>query len=205
MDLTNLLKRVTGCAALAWMLALMTGCAGTGQYAEPVLDPKTAVEANKFHIGDLVVVNFSGVTDLTIPQHEERVREEGTITLPHIGPVKAEGFTPGQLQEDIRRRYVGAGIYTANLAVTVRAPTRYFFVGGEVKASGQYEWLEGMNVQKAIQKAGYFTEYAKRSKIRVTRQGVKPFTVDYDAIIEHPERDVWVLPNDTITVPKKSW
>lgn len=201
MDSMTLFKRMTGGVALVFTLLMLVGCETTN-YNNDALNLKTTYTENKFHKGDVVVVTFSGI-DIIIPQHEERVKEDGTITLPLIGPVKADGLSPGQLQEEIRRRYVEGKYYAASLTVTVRAPIRYFFVGGEVRNSGQYEWLEGMNVAKAIQKAGYFTEFAKRSKIRVTRQEGKTFTVNYDKIIEHPEKDVPVLPNDTITVPKK--
>ncbi len=67
-------------------------------------------------IGDLVVVNLSGLPE-TIPPHEERIKEDGTITLPYIGAVKAAEKTPGELQNEIHDLYVPK-IYS-HLTVTV--------------------------------------------------------------------------------------
>ena len=144
---------------------------------------------------------FSGV-ETPIPQHEERIKEDGTITLSLIGSVKAEGKTPGQLQKDIRDLYVPK-YYSQSLNVTVKSQDRFFYVGGEVKANNRYPWVEGMTIVKAIQNAGGFTDYAKSSKVRVTRADGKTFTVNYDKAIVNPELDVPIYPDDSINVPRK--
>jgi protein involved in polysaccharide export with SLBB domain len=61
-----------------------------------------------------------------------------------------------------------------------------------------------MTLVKAIQNAGYFTDYAKRSKVRITRQDGKTFTVNFDRANEDPRYDEPIYPGDSITVPKKS-
>ena len=198
----NLLKNITaGLALVITTMLVFTGCETL-----PTPGPATNPPVNllTFRIGELVIDNFSGV-DKQIQPHEERVKEDGTITLTLIGSVKAEGKTPGQLQEAIRNRYVTNGFYTPSLNVTVKAPDRYFYVGGEVRGANKYSWVEGMTIVKAIQNAGYFTDYAKRTKVRITRQDGKTFTVDYDKAIVDPSRDVPIYPGDSITVPKKIW
>ena len=105
------------------------------------------------------------------------------------------------MQKDVRDSYVPK-FYTQTLNVTVRAQERFIYVGGEVKANSRYPWVEGMTVVKAIQNAGGLTDYAKASKVRVTRQQ-KTFTVNYTKALENPSLDVPVYPDDTINVPRR--
>src|SRR5437016_1222957 len=52
----------------------------------------------RFHVGESVTVTFSGLPEGTILQpHQEPIKEDGTITLPYIGPVQAAGKTAGEL------------------------------------------------------------------------------------------------------------
>src|SRR5678815_4466249 len=61
---------------------------------------------NKFGVDDIVIVSFSGLDTVTPPAHQERIKDDGTITLPLIGAVKAKDKTPGELQKEIRTLYV---------------------------------------------------------------------------------------------------
>jgi polysaccharide export outer membrane protein len=201
----NALKRFAGgLAFMAALLFLIAGCetqkasmvGGTGGKAP-------APATDRLNPGDLVIVTFAGIDVVPFP-HEERIKEDGTITLSLIGSVEAAGRTPGQLQKEIRDHYVPK-YYPESLNVTVKSQERFFFVGGEVKAPNRYLWAEGMTVVKAIQTAGYFTDFAKTKKVRVTRQDGRTFTVNYDKALENPDLDVPLFPGDTINVPRRSW
>ena len=201
MALMKLLKQTMACLAVVLGMALLAGCetTGSGGFGGDGKSSST-VPAYVFKVGDLVIVGFAGV-EPAIPQHEERIKEDGTITLSLVGSIKADGKTPGQLQKDIRESYVPK-FYTESLNITVRAQERYFYVGGEVKANSKYPWVEGMTVVKAIQNAGGLTDYAKASKVRVTRQQ-RTFTINYTKALEDPSLDVPVYPDDTINVPRR--
>ena len=194
----NLVKKVAGCLLVLVALAMLAGCeTGSGAGARR----QGTSSSRKFHVGELVSIKFSGV-ETQIPDHEERVKEDGTVTLSQIGSVKAEGTTPGELQEAIRARYVPK-YYTESFTVTVRSQDRYFYVGGEVKQNNRYSWVEGMTAVKAIQNAGGFTEWANQKKVRVTSEDQKTFLLNYDKALVKPEFDLPVEPNDVITVPRK--
>ena len=60
-----------------------------------------------------------------------------------------------------------------------------------------------MTLVKAIQTAGGFLEYAKTSKVRVTRVSGKTIVIDYDKAIVDSTYDVPIYPGDTINVPKR--
>jgi protein involved in polysaccharide export with SLBB domain len=212
----NSIKSMMGGMLIALVLSLFAGCATSGSNAE--FEPVPTASTNSghtavappsparsvFNVGDLVIVIFSGL-DKVIPAHEERVKEDGTITLPQIGAVKAEGRTPGELQKEIRSRYVDGRLYQPDLNVTVKGQERFFFVKGEVSRASNYVWSEGMTVLKAIAMAGDFNDFANRKRVTVTRVDGRQFTVDCKKAQGNPPLDLPVYPGDTIHVPKTPW
>jgi protein involved in polysaccharide export with SLBB domain len=61
-----------------------------------------------------------------------------------------------------------------------------------------------MTVLKAIQTAGGFTEFAKRTKVQVTRaNGHKEKPVNYDKAVKNPKLDLPIYPGDQIFVDKR--
>jgi polysaccharide export outer membrane protein len=199
----NLLKKLGGGLALALTLCLLNGCGTTNPVARTGTNtpPPPDNHGVALNVGDLVQVTFAGVENPP-PQHEERIKDDGTITLPLIGSVVAKGKTTGELQNDIRAQYVPK-YFRETLTVTVKAQERSFFVGGEVKNPGRFPWTEGMTVVKAIQTAGYFTDYAKRSKVQLIRSNGKTVNINYDRALEKPELDLPVYPSDSINVPRR--
>jgi len=199
----NLFKSFAGVFAVIVLLFLVGCGTSSPNTIREVGGPVPPAASDRLNSGDLVIVTFSGI-DTLLPQHEERIKEDGTITLSLIGSVKAVGKTPGQVQKEIRDLYVPK-YYPESLNITVKSQDRFFFVGGEVKSPNRYLWAEGMTIVKAIQTAGYFTDFAKTSKVRLTRQDGRTFTVNYDKALENPTLDVPVYPGDTINVPRRTF
>lgn len=158
--------------------------------------------AGTFNVGDLVIVNFSGLSDTVLQPHEERIKEDGTITLPQIGPVKAVGKTTGELQKEIRSKYVDGKYFKADLNVTVKGQERYFFVSGEVNRASSYVWSEGMTVLKAIASAGGFNDFADRTEVTVTRADGRQVVINCKKAQRDPKLDLPVYPGDNINVPR---
>jgi len=196
------------CLAVVGALSLF-GCSTTNKeaayapvdVAAPASAPAPAA-LGTFSIGDLVIVNFSGLSDTNLQPHEERIKEDGSITLPQIGPIKAAGKTTGELQKEIRSKYVDGKIYKADLNVTVKAQARYFYVSGEVNRASSYEWVEGMTLLKAIASAGGFNDFADRSKVIVTRADGRQVTVNCKKAQRDPTLDLPVYPSDSIFVSR---
>lgn len=153
-------------------------------------------------VGNQVIVTFS---DAALQRHEERIKEDGTITLYLIGPVKAAGMTTGELQKKIQDLYVEKGIYRpGRLNVTVTVPDLFFYVGGEVNQRGPKLYPGAMTVTKAIQTAGDFTDYAKKTAVQLTRAGSdKPIKVNVKEALKDPRKDLPVYPGDKIHVPRR--
>ena len=151
-----------------------------------------------------MTVTFSG-TPNPPPKHEETVREDGNINPPFLGhSVKAAGKTIGMLQEELQNLYVPA-YYSRALTVTVTIEERWVYVGGEVKSPNRYIYSGEPTTLKAIQTAGDFTDFAKRTKVQITRASGRKETVNCTKAIKNPKLDLPIYPGDQIFVPRRLW
>ncbi len=91
---------------------VLTGCETLTPATDANSDSPTSTVAH-FQVGDTVIVALSGLPDPILP-HEEPIKEDGTITMPYIGSVRALGKTSGQLQNDISTIFTSPNI-TINL------------------------------------------------------------------------------------------
>jgi polysaccharide biosynthesis/export protein len=171
--------------------ALSAKPAGTDNYSEVA----------RFHVGETVKVSFSGPPE-PIDPHEELIKEDGDVTLPLIGSVKAVGKTAGELQKEIHDLYVPQ--YYVRLNVTVQPGDLIYYVRGEVKLPGRQLYVGETTVTKAITSSGDFTDFAshKVSLIRANGQLVK---VNVDKALEDPTLDVQIYPGDQVVVPRRLW
>jgi polysaccharide export outer membrane protein len=193
-------------AALFCASILFAGCATIGQPAGAKADGKHAAASDRIplRVGDTVKVtlvparaNQTGYPD----EHKVTIKEDGTIALPYFPAIPAAGKTTKELELEIHDKYVPD--YYKTLGVNVEADLRFIFVGGEVVRNGQIEYTGPITVTQAVQAAQGFTEYAKRTKIKLIRSNGKMETVNWNSAIEHPEKDPQVYPGDKIEVPRR--
>lgn len=160
------------------------------------------LSSDRFAVGDMVRVIFSGVSE-TIQPHEERIKDDGTVTLPLIGAIIAVGKTPGEVQKIITDAYVPD--YYKRLTVTVSSDMRVYYVGGQVRSPGRQQYIGTTTVTKAIQSASDFTDFANRKKVVLTRADGKKFTVNCIKAAKDPALDLPVFPGDKIEVPMRGF
>jgi len=172
--------------------------AGTGTTAADTTSGD--LTAARFHVGDTVTVDYSG-TATPIPENVQTITEDGNITLPYIGPVRALGKTAGELQNDIHDLYVPK--WYIRLTVTVSSPQRVFYVGGEVKQPGRQLYVGETTVTKAIQSAGDFTDFANQKRVKLIRHNGDVITVNCVKALKDPTLDPPVYPGDQIQVPRR--
>jgi polysaccharide export outer membrane protein len=172
--------------------AAPTGPEGTQPYVGDVLRP-----------GDPISIRFSGVTvSEGPPPVEERLKSDGMIRLPLIrDPIKAEGKTRGQLEEEIYKLYVPRLFKT--LTVKVGSEGRTVYVGGEVHIQGRVQYMGEMTVLTAITAAGGFTDFANRKKVQVTRANGRKVPVNCVKAQRDAKYDLPVYPDDRIHVPRR--
>jgi polysaccharide export outer membrane protein len=201
--------------------ALLNGCASSS--SDPVFSENPAVpsptitgssddtvssgaDAARFHIGETVSVTFSGIAQEELqqmPPSNQTINEDGTISLPYIGSVRAAGKTPGELQNYIHDLYVPK--YYVRLTVTLTSQDRVFYVGGEVKTPGRQLYIGATTVTKAIQSAGDFTDFANRSKVWLIHSDGQRVKINCKKALEDPSQDLPVFPGDQIQVPRRLW
>lgn len=168
--------------------------------ATPAQPRPAGASADVFRVGDVLTVSVTGVQSEEIPVHDERIKDDGTVNLYLVGAVKAAGRTPGELQRELQKRYE---VYYKNPVVTVQSFNRFYYVGGEVKRPGAQPYLGETTVTKAIQAAGDFTDFAKKSSVKVIRADGTSLKVNFNKAINEPSLDPPIYPGDTVHVPRR--
>ena len=188
-------------SVLLLSLALGAGCVTTN--TTPVNAPGETLAptpTDVLRVGDLVTLIFSGVP-VPPDRREERLKDDGTITLYLVGAVEAVGKTAGQLQKEIHAAYVPK--YYVRLDVSVLAEGRFFYVDGSVKIPSRQPHQGELTVLKAIAAAGGFTDFANKKKVLVVRANGQQITVDCVKALKDPRLDLPIFPGDKITVPQR--
>jgi polysaccharide export outer membrane protein len=145
-------------------------------------------------------VEFSGIPD-TIPPSEQDIKEDGSINLPYINRVAANGKSPSLLEKELEAAYVPA--YYTHISVTVTPVARYFYVGGQVMQAGRILYTGPVTLMGAIEAAGDFTNFADRRHVQITRVGGKIEKINCVKAISHPELDAPIYPGDRIWVGRR--
>lgn len=121
-------------------------------------------------IGDAINVVVFGEPELTMTK--QKITGDGTLVFPLIGSVPAKGMTIGQLTEQISVRYEDGYLKKPKLAVTI-AEYRSFYVNGEVRRPGAYQYIEGLTIRKAIMMAGGLSDRGTESKLELRAEHAK--------------------------------
>ena len=131
---------------------------------------------------------------------EIQVPETGLVTI-HMGEqVQVAGKMAADVSKEIRDLFTVKKQMYKRLSVNVQVLGRTISVGGEVRTTGSFGFEGGMTVLKAINRAGGFTEYADRKKVRITRVNGQQITVDCKAALKKPELDLPLYPGDRVDV-----
>ena len=139
-----------------------------------------------------------------------KVTPEGTIQLPAVGSVPAQGLTLDEFKTELEARFAEKiqGIEVMPV-LTVRAP-RYVYVLGEVRTPGRYSLEAPTTVMQALSMAGSWNNGANIKQIVVFRRGedwrLIATVLDLRAALlgrrPCPASEIWVSDADLIIVPK---
>jgi polysaccharide export outer membrane protein len=177
----------------------LTGMAGPGS-----LVASNALSSEILRVGDQLNILFSDMPPLSSQMSfEDKIADDGTITLVLNQKFTAAGKTRGELQDEIRKRYVPD--YYRQLTVTIKAreATQFYYVGGEVKLPNRQIYNSRITLTKAIQSSGDFTDFAKKTQVKLTRVDGRTITVDCKKILKGGAPDPEVFPGDKIWVPRR--
>ncbi len=141
---------------------------------------------------------------------EVRISPDGTIQLPAVGSVPAQGLTLGELKREIDERYASVvkGIEVMPRLVA-RAP-RYVFVLGEVVSPGRYTLESPTTAMQAIAMAGGWKFGGNLHRIIIFRRTpdwrLVATRLDLNAALlgrePTPADEVWLRDNDILMIPK---
>lgn len=174
-------------AALAVTVPLAACASGSSL---PAL-PATHSDESSYRLGpgDKLRVDVLGAEDLS---GEYSVSDNGTVSWPLIGEVKAASRTRAQLEQEITRKLAQGYVKNPRVSVTVLT-YRPFYIFGEVTKPGNYPYASGMRVLNAIAVGGGYTYRANQNYAVVSRDGH-----EYRADLTAP-----IQPDDVIRVPER--
>jgi len=167
--------------------AVLTGVPGLAQPPDYVIQPQDVLQVSVWRNPDL--------------DTEIEVDQDGYVSLPLLGKVKAAGLTAGGLEEELTRLWGGDYLKDPYVRVSIRK--KQFFVLGEVNEPGAYEMVGNITALKAISMAGGFTAYAAKGTIyilRTTESGPENIEVDFSSIQKGRAQDIEIRPGDVVTV-----
>ena len=222
----SLLIRLTGVAAILLAAQLTGRSQGVVPRAVPVTpgyqaQPGYAPQQERMQVvdpdkklsaGDMVTVEIVEDKEGGLPRV---VTATGQIDVPPVGRIQVSGKTTAEAGADIKRKLEADYYYHATVKlnidrvspIQVRAGT--VILSGQVRIAGPQEMIAGepLRLSNAILKAGGFTEWARQSKVRVTRQvngATQSTEYDVKQIIEKGDEkaDPILKDGDRIFVPK---
>jgi polysaccharide biosynthesis/export protein VpsN len=183
------------------VLGFLAGCASPGgtEARNPVIP--SAASASELRPGDSLTISIIGVPDPST--NSVQIDDQGIISLPYIGALKAGDQTTAGLTQLIRETYVEKKIYIS-VDVSVSVTERYVYVGGEVEKPGRIIWTPDLTAAKAVEAAGGFTLYAKEDKVAVVRNKVR-YDLDIKLAQKDPSQDPRLEPGDSIEVSRSAF
>ncbi|WP_016955309.1 polysaccharide biosynthesis/export family protein [Catenovulum agarivorans] len=123
---------------------------------------------------------------------DTRISASGSIKLPLIGQINANGLTVKQLENQIHTELLKGYLKKPDVTITI-TEYRPFYINGEVKKPGSYPFRKDLTVEKAITLAGGFTERASKSAVSLVGE-------NNSRQIKSVQLSEAVKPGDVITV-----
>jgi len=154
------------------------------------------------HVGDNVTIEFSD-TAVPFTPKDDRIKEDGTITLLEGKTFVAAGKTRGQLEKEIHDWYVPNYYLKMNVTVRQQKETQFYYVRGEVKAPGRQVYISRITLLKAIGSAGDFTDFARKTRVQLIRADGSKVTLNAKKLLRNPTLDLEILPGDTVFVERR--
>lgn len=191
----------TAVLAIAAFVLLLVGNAAP-LWAQAAVNP-----ADRIGPGDVVRVDVTGRSDLSATA---TVDDQGGLTLPTIGTMRASGRTVGELSADVSRRISLTLRETLQVRVAiVDVRSRKIFVLGSVLLPGSYSFRQDPSVWDAISEAGGASEDANLAAVEIIPaepSTARPkSTADIAAVIRSGKYEDMprLKPGDTVQVPRQ--
>ena len=147
--------------------------------------------------GDLLYLEVFGEPEMS---RELRIAEDGTVSVPYVGPVEIRGLTVDRAEAQVVEALGRSVLVSPQVVLQVRSYGRSVDVSGRVRSVGQYPITRpGMTVTQVLVAAGGTLD-ASVPYARLSRGG-EQFEIDLEAILSGDRAtDMVVQPGDNIQV-----
>ena len=184
-------------AIVGMLIALLMGLAVPVLARQVAASDSSSSVAPKYEYrlgsGDKLKITVFGEADLT---GEYSVAGDGKVAFPLIGNVEALGLSETELASKITVALKEG--YLKDPRVNVEVLTfRPFFILGEVNKPGQYDFANGMTVERAVAVASGYTYRADKKKVYV-----KHVNDDKETTVPMTSQII-VQPGDTIRIGER--
>jgi polysaccharide export outer membrane protein len=168
-------------------------------------------KAFRFGIGDVVSVTifeaaagglFTSDNGLragnfvTVPN--QAVDENGKISVPYAGQLRARGRTPAEIQADIVNALKSRALEPQVIVSLAQQNTSLISVLGDVRTAGRFPAsASGERILDAIARAGGPANQGYDVWVTLERKGHRA-SVPFGALLYEPANNIYVLPNDVI-------
>ena len=135
----------------------------------PAFSLEPAAPAKQYFItaGDIISINVQPADEFS---REATVQPDGTIDIPLLGPVKAAGLMPSDLEKVLTARF---SKYVSNptISISVRQfSSNRIAIIGQANGTGYFEYREGMRLLELVAQAGGTPDSARSGKVRIYRK-----------------------------------
>jgi protein involved in polysaccharide export with SLBB domain len=190
-------NNVVTAAYCRYLLCLILSVFSVVSFADTLsegdIDTSDIASAYTLGYGDMVSIKVYGEEDLSV---DAELNNVGVISFPFLGEIRVYGLTVAQVQNKIAEGLRDGYLVDPKVSVSLTA-YRQFYVNGEVKQPGGFQFSPKLTVRKAISLAGGFTARAAKNKIFIVSDGgntSEPQRVDLNTSIK---------PGDVITVKQR--
>jgi polysaccharide export outer membrane protein len=185
-------------------LVTITGC----QTDESALNMSTQTSNTNQVVtlreGDVLKITFPGSPSLNTVQP---IREDGMLSLPLVGEVKAAGNTPTELDQKLVDLYASQ-LTTGQVNVEVQSSSFPIYITGAVLRPGKIVSEHPITALEAVMEAGGFN-YGKANMkavvvIRKEEGGTKKYTLNLKSVMEgETSKPFYLKPADIVFVPER--
>jgi polysaccharide export outer membrane protein len=202
------------CPGVLTLLAALVCCLGVGcaTVSHPAsatagsATPEAAAAPLTLQQGDTVKVTFESSTNLNTLA---KIQLDGSINLPLVGDVKAQGKTTQALKTELSDMY-GKLLRAEQVSVSLATGAACVYVTGAVLRPGRITMERPLTALDAVMEAGGFDHNkAKPSAVTVVRTvgGTQErYTVDLRRVLRQGTGNAFYLkPFDTVHVPERTF
>jgi polysaccharide export outer membrane protein len=165
-----------------------------------------SVEREDYILGidDVLTVNVWREPEMS---KQVTIRPDGKISIPLLGEFLADGKTPVQLQDDLKKKLETVVTNPEVTIIVDNMRSQKFTIVGEVGKPGSYALIKPLTVLEAIALAGGFRDFANPKKMYILRKMKDGKTdripFDYNKMLKGDNRQavVELESHDTIVVP----